>query len=53
MWAHHGQTTSKQWVFVSVLGAYFAEILKATASCVIFQQRLKVFLKADSLNNFF
>ena len=27
-WAHHGQTTSKQWAFVSDLGAYFAEIKK-------------------------
>ena len=27
-WAHHGQTTPKQWAFVSVLGAYFTRNLK-------------------------
>ena len=27
-WTQHGLTTSKQWAFVSVLGAYFSEILK-------------------------
>ena len=35
-----GFLSGGKWAFVSVLGAYFAEILKSTASCYFYDKNL-------------